>query len=71
MPTEAKAPRWLLRARKLMHQELDRTLDRLRVCEGCGTVFLDSSANGSRRWCTMQRCGNRAKVRAYRAREKR
>jgi predicted RNA-binding Zn ribbon-like protein len=31
-------------------------------------VFYDESRAGSRRWCSMQRCGNRAKVRAHRQR---
>ncbi|WFR67367.1 CGNR zinc finger domain-containing protein [Curtobacterium flaccumfaciens] len=31
-------------------------------------MFYDSSRGGTRRWCSMQRCGNRAKVRAHRAR---
>jgi len=43
---------------------------RLRRCQNpaCGLVFLDESRAASRRWCSMQRCGNRAKVRAHRAR---
>ena len=43
---------------------------RLRRCtnQACGLVFFDESRAGSRRWCSMQRCGNRAKVRAHRAR---
>ncbi|WP_423921911.1 CGNR zinc finger domain-containing protein [Frigoribacterium sp. 2-23] len=46
---------------------------RLRRCgnELCGLVFHDDSRAGSRRWCSMQRCGNRAKVRAHRARASR
>ena len=45
-------------------------LRRVRVCagEGCGRLFLDTSRNGSRRWCDMGACGNRAKVQQYRAR---
>ena len=39
-----------------------------RRCEGCGRLFLDGSRNHSRRWCDMQACGNRVKVRRYRAR---
>jgi predicted RNA-binding Zn ribbon-like protein len=31
--------------------------------EGCGWLFLDTSRNRRRRWCTMQSCGNRAKAR--------
>jgi predicted RNA-binding Zn ribbon-like protein len=42
---------------------------RIRECsaEDCQLVFFDDSRAGSRRWCSMQRCGNRAKVRAWRA----
>ncbi|WP_416393934.1 MULTISPECIES: CGNR zinc finger domain-containing protein [unclassified Curtobacterium] len=36
--------------------------------DDCALVFYDSSRGGTRRWCSMQRCGNRAKVRAHRAR---
>lgn len=44
--------------------------DRIRQCtaEGCGLTFYDGSRSNNRRWCSMQRCGNRAKVRAYRQR---
>jgi predicted RNA-binding Zn ribbon-like protein len=37
---------------------------RLRHCsnEHCLWLFLDDSKNGSRRWCSMQACGNRAKA---------
>lgn len=42
-------------------------LDRLKVCadDNCGWVFLDTSKNKSRRWCSMQDCGNRAKARRH------
>ena len=46
-------------------------LDRIKRCPGsgnCGWLFLDSSKNASRRWCSMEGCGNRAKVRRYSAR---
>ncbi|CAN5208871.1 CGNR zinc finger domain-containing protein [soil metagenome] len=44
--------------------------DRLRECDAddCQLVFYDGSRANNRRWCSMQRCGNRAKVRAHRAR---
>jgi predicted RNA-binding Zn ribbon-like protein len=47
-------------------------LPRLRECAGeaCGWVFLDRTKNASRRWCDMAECGNRAKARRYRARQK-
>jgi predicted RNA-binding Zn ribbon-like protein len=42
-------------------------------CEGpaCTRMFLDNSARGTRRWCDMSRCGNRAKVAKFRARQTR
>lgn len=33
--------------------------------DGCGWLFLDTSRNHSRRWCTMDDCGNRAKARRH------
>jgi predicted RNA-binding Zn ribbon-like protein len=45
-------------------------LPRVRVCaaESCGWLFIDTSKNKTRRWCSMSDCGNRAKVRRFRAR---
>jgi predicted RNA-binding Zn ribbon-like protein len=44
--------------------------DRLKVCanDACQLAFYDSSRNRSGRWCSMARCGNRMKGRAYRVR---
>ncbi len=44
--------------------------DRLRTCEhdDCTLWFLDTSKGGRRRWCSMERCGNRAKARRHYAR---
>jgi predicted RNA-binding Zn ribbon-like protein len=46
-------------------------LERVRQCAGesCSWLFLDTSRNGLRRWCDMQACGNRAKVRRFRQRQ--
>ena len=43
---------------------------RIRECasDDCPLVFVDSSRPGARRWCAMERCGNRQKLRALRAR---
>lgn len=43
---------------------------RIRECasDDCPLVFVDSSRPGARRWCAMERCGNRHKLRALRAR---
>ncbi len=48
------------------------SLERVKRCpgEGCGWLFLDTSRNGSRRWCEMSSCGNRARVRAFAARQR-
>jgi predicted RNA-binding Zn ribbon-like protein len=41
---------------------------RIRECAAadCGLVFVDLSRPGKRRWCAMERCGNRAKQRTRR-----
>src|SRR4051812_23310237 len=43
---------------------------RLRVCaaDDCGLFILDTSRPNNRRWCSMELCGNRSKIRAFRAR---
>ncbi|MDI3385823.1 CGNR zinc finger domain-containing protein [Streptomyces sp. B-S-A8] len=45
--------------------------DRIRVCgaDSCALLFVDTSRAGRRRWCSMERCGNRNKVRTHRARK--
>jgi predicted RNA-binding Zn ribbon-like protein len=47
-------------------------LARVRACSSptCQWLFLDTSKNHHRRWCSMQQCGNRAKVRRFYARRK-
>lgn len=49
-----------------------RDLARVRECAGvnCGWLFFDTSKAGRRRWCSMDICGNRAKVERHRARVK-
>ncbi|UVI36299.1 CGNR zinc finger domain-containing protein [Brevibacterium spongiae] len=42
-------------------------LDRLKSCPSCHWLFIDTSRNRSRRWCSMQTCGGRDKaLRHYR-----
>lgn len=38
---------------------------RVRACPNCDWLFLDRSRNGSRTWCDMSVCGNRAKARRH------
>jgi len=58
-------------ARDAVHTLGRPTRDRLRVCGGerCALTFLDTSRPGRRRWCSMQRCGNRHKVHTFRSRQ--
>ena len=44
--------------------------DRIRRCAhpACVLWFLDTSRNGTRRWCSMDTCGNRAKAGRHYAR---
>lgn len=46
------------------------TWGRLKICpaEDCAWAFYDTSRNRSKRWCSMDVCGNRSKVRAFRDR---
>jgi predicted RNA-binding Zn ribbon-like protein len=45
---------------------------RLRCCANphCGWLFLDDSKAGTRRWCSMSACGNRAKVQRHAQRQR-
>jgi predicted RNA-binding Zn ribbon-like protein len=56
--------------RSAMDLMTSERLGRVRQCAGesCSWLFLDTSRNGLRRWCDMQACGNRAKVRRFRQR---
>ncbi|WP_418957071.1 CGNR zinc finger domain-containing protein [Streptomyces tritici] len=66
----AWGPAWLA-ARNYL--DLLRTApDRIRACahEACILHFFDTSRNGTRRWCSMAVCGNRAKASRHYARTK-
>ncbi|MGD8403222.1 MAG: CGNR zinc finger domain-containing protein [Anaerolineales bacterium] len=38
---------------------------RIKQCGNCGYLFVDNSKNNSRRWCSMEICGNRVKARRH------
>ncbi len=50
---------------------LDGRWSRFKECRSdeCRAVFYDRSKNHSGRWCSMDSCGNRNKVRAWRERQ--
>jgi predicted RNA-binding Zn ribbon-like protein len=43
---------------------------RIRKCESCVVHFFDTSKKNSRRWCSMNICGNKRKVAAYQQRKR-
>jgi predicted RNA-binding Zn ribbon-like protein len=48
---------------------LSDELGHVKECPGCGWLFLDTSKNQSRRWCSMNTCGARDKMRRYHKRQ--
>jgi predicted RNA-binding Zn ribbon-like protein len=40
-------------------------LERVGRCPSCRWLFLDTSRNGQRRWCSMATCGSRTKAARY------
>ncbi len=49
---------------------LSEELGQVKECPGCGWLFLDTSKNQSRRWCSMNTCGARDKMRRYHKRQR-
>ncbi|HYN95581.1 MAG TPA: CGNR zinc finger domain-containing protein [Pilimelia sp.] len=57
-------------ARDAVRTFAEPTVRRLRRCAApnCALAYVDTSRPGNRRWCSMQRCGNRHKVAGFRQR---
>lgn len=66
---DCELPVWIL-AQAAAELVLSSSLQRVRACDAdtCRWLFLDTSKNGSRRWCNMRVCGNRMKARRFQAR---
>ncbi|MGP3984866.1 CGNR zinc finger domain-containing protein [Streptomyces sp. KR80] len=69
---EFEDPAWSVAwtaARNYLHL-LATAPDRIRLCDqpDCIRHFFDTSRNGTRRWCSMALCGNRAKAARHYAR---
>jgi len=64
---ELERPLWPV-ARAAVDLLRSDELERVGQCaddRGCGYLFIDTTRNHSRRWCSMEACGNRAKARRY------
>ncbi|WP_245570923.1 CGNR zinc finger domain-containing protein [Glaciibacter superstes] len=46
-------------------------ISRVKLCQAdtCREAYYDLSRNGSRAWCSMEVCGNRAKARSFRSKQ--
>ncbi|MGW3497928.1 CGNR zinc finger domain-containing protein [Streptomyces sp. NPDC001020] len=66
----AALPSWLAAENYLTL--LDEAPDRIRGCahRDCVLHFYDTSRNGTRRWCSMAICGNRAKASRHYTRQR-
>lgn len=49
---------------------LSDRLRRVKECPNCGWLFLDTTKNGKRRWCSMEDCGSNVKALEYYYRHK-
>ena len=65
-PEDLFAP--IAHAAAMLFAHVDR--NRVRKCDQCVLHFRDISKKGTRRWCSMQMCGNRHKVAAYATRRR-
>ena len=59
-------PIWIL-SQAVSDLLLSGHLGRVHACDmdSCRWLFLDTSKNGTRRWCNMKICGNRMKARRF------
>jgi predicted RNA-binding Zn ribbon-like protein len=64
---------WWPVARSALELAVTGPLQRVKQCplpDGCAWLFLDTTKNGSRRWCSMEECGGQAKARRQSARRR-
>jgi len=61
---------WALLAEAVASLLAETDHSRVRKCEACVVHFLDISKKGSRRWCSMNICGNKVKVATYQRRKR-
>jgi predicted RNA-binding Zn ribbon-like protein len=71
-PDDLGRPLWPV-ARSAFELLTGGDLRRVKECPGagdCGWLFYDTSRNGARRWCSMEGCGSRVKMRRHYARHR-
>jgi predicted RNA-binding Zn ribbon-like protein len=71
-PDDLGRPLWPV-ARSAVDLLTDGDLRRVKECPGagdCGWLFYDTSRNAARRWCSMEGCGSRVKMRRHYARHR-
>jgi predicted RNA-binding Zn ribbon-like protein len=71
-PDDLSRPLWPV-ARSAVNLLTGGDLSRVKECPGaddCGWLFYDTTRNGTRRWCSMEGCGSRVKMRRYYARRR-
>jgi predicted RNA-binding Zn ribbon-like protein len=64
---DLRLPLWLVVA-SAVALLTEGDLARVKQCPGaddCGWLFYDTSRNGTRRWCSMEGCGSRVKMRRH------
>ncbi|QNI37247.1 CGNR zinc finger domain-containing protein [Edaphobacter albus] len=66
--SELQLPLWLL-AQSASELLIAEAAQRVSACANleCRWLFLDTTKNHTRRWCDMKICGNRMKVRRFKA----
>jgi predicted RNA-binding Zn ribbon-like protein len=71
--SDLRQPLWLI-VHSAIELLTEGDLRRVKHCPGandCGWLFYDASRNATRRWCSMEGCGSRVKMRRHYARQKR
>jgi predicted RNA-binding Zn ribbon-like protein len=66
---DLEAPLWPI-AHAALELITSGPLERLKNCGRCRWLFLDTTKNRSRRWCSMEGCGTDAKIERYVARRR-
>jgi predicted RNA-binding Zn ribbon-like protein len=67
--TDLDAPLWPV-AHAALELITDGPLDRIKTCGRCRWLFLDTTKNHSRRWCSTEGCGTDVKKERYVARRR-